>query len=210
MRWLLCTVILLILSLVIMNVDNPVFINKATGLIRGVEYLKSPNQDQRPDLNDINMLVLHSISLPPGQFSGESISELFLNKLDLNSHPYFNLLEGLTVSAHLLIRRDGSIIQYVPFYKRAWHAGKSIFQGREKCNDFSIGIELEGTDDSTFEPIQYENLAYAIKAIMQAYPKITRDRIVGHSDVAPGRKTDPGPKFDWNYLDQLLQELNSI
>jgi len=154
----------------------------------------------------IDLLVLHNISLPPGEFGGPWIDQLFLNRLDPAAHPYFAEIAHLRVSAHLLIRRDGSLTQYVPFHRRAWHAGVSSFQGREGCNDFSIGIELEGSDHQPFAPAQYEVLAPVVAALRSAYPAITPDRIVGHSDIAPGRKSDPGPCFDWQRLRGMLAD----
>ncbi len=175
-----------------------------SGLLTEAKYHCSPNQDERPDGDDITGIVIHNISLPPGEFGGGWIDDLFLNQLDSTAHPYFHDIAQLKVSAHLLIRRNGDVIQYVPFHKRAWHAGVSCWDDRERCNDFTIGIELEGCDDQTFEQQQYQQLANAIKALIQAYQRLTLDRITGHSDIAPERKTDPGPHFDWHYLHQLL------
>jgi N-acetyl-anhydromuramoyl-L-alanine amidase len=179
-------------------------IDPATHLIKGVEYIPSPNMDDRPEGADINLLVIHSISLPPGQFGGNSIAQLFTNSLPPDEHPYFREIHQLEVSAHVLIRRDGSIVQFVPFDKRAWHAGESCFQGKQRCNDFSIGIELEGTDTDPFENSQYETLVELVRALCAHYPAINEQRIAGHSDIAPGRKTDPGTGFDWNRLSALL------
>jgi AmpD protein len=159
--------------------------------------LPSPNCDERPAAGDISLLVIHNISLPPDQFGGPWIDDLFLNRLDHSAHPYFEQLRELRVSAHCCIFRDGRLTQYVPFDRRAWHAGKSTFEGRERCNDFSIGIELEGCDTRPFTQAQYARLVRVTRVLLQAYPKLTRSRIVGHSDIAPGRKTDPGPHFDW-------------
>lgn len=167
----------------------------------------SPNCDARPQDVDIDLLVIHAISLPAGEFGGPWIDKLFCNQLYANAHADFAEICELTVSAHVLIRRDGEIVQYVPFQQRAWHAGQSNFQGRERCNDFSIGIELEGCDEQPFEPIQYQRLAELTRALMQRYPGISRERITGHSDIAPGRKTDPGPNFDWRKLWALLEQL---
>ena len=184
-------------------------IDPNTGLLDdplgNARQLPSPNCDARPENTDINLLVIHAISLPAGEFGGPWIDELFCNTLDANAHADFAEICELTVSAHALIRRDGEIVQYVPFQQRAWHAGQSNFQGRERCNDFSIGIEVEGCDEQPFEPIQYQRLAELIHALMHRYPGITRERITGHSDIAPGRKTDPGPNFDWPRLWQLLK-----
>jgi len=179
-------------------------IDPATHLIEGVEYIPSPNMDDRPAGAEINLLVIHSISLPPGQYGGNSIAQLFTNSLSPDEHPYFREIHQLEVSAHVLIKRDGSIIQFVPFDKRAWHAGESCYQGKERCNDFSIGIELEGTDTGPFENGQYETLVELVRALCEHYPSITVQRIAGHSDIAPGRKTDPGSGFDWNRLSSLL------
>lgn len=159
--------------------------------------LDSPNCDARPDPADISLLVVHCISLPPEQFGGDYISDLFCNRLDPRQHAYFQEIYQLKVSAHVLIRRDGEIVQYVPFDKRAWHAGVSSFLGRERCNDFSIGIELEGSVNQAYEEIQYRQLIALTRSLLRNYPKLSSERIVGHSDIAPGRKTDPGPCFDW-------------
>jgi len=164
----------------------------------------SPNCDDRPDPGDVSLLVIHCISLPPEQFAGDYIDQLFCNCLDPNAHPYFRDIHQLKVSAHILIRRDGSIRQYVPFNLRAWHAGVSKYQDRERCNDFSIGIELEGTINLAYTDIQYQHLADACRALLANYPKLSSQRIVGHSDIAPGRKTDPGPFFDWTRFHELL------
>ena len=159
--------------------------------------MASPNFDARPDPADISLLVVHAISLPPGQFGGRWIDRLFTNTLDPGAHPYFVKIHELTVSSHLCIFRGGAVKQYVAFDRRAWHAGESMFEARRRVNDFSIGVELEGCDDKAFAPIQYRRLAEIAGALMRAYPAITPSRIVGHSDIAPGRKTDPGPRFDW-------------
>lgn len=165
----------------------------------------SPNHDQRPPDTEIRLLIIHNISLPPGEFGGPWIQDLFLNRLNPQQHPYFQDIAGLQVSTHLLIRRDGELIQFVPLDKRAWHAGVSCFEGQNKCNDFSIGIELEGSDETNFTDIQYEALAAATRSIQTLYPSIENSNIVGHSDVAAGRKTDPGPHFDWNKYKDLLK-----
>lgn len=164
----------------------------------------SPNFDNRPNAR-IDLLVIHNISLPPGKFGGPYISQLFTNQLVPTAHPYFQKIATMRVSSHLLIRRDGAMIQFVPFDKRAWHAGESCFQEESHCNDFSIGIELEGTDDQAYEEQQYQSLAEVTHVLMQAYPDIRQNRITGHSDIAPGRKTDPGPFFDWCYYKSLLR-----
>jgi len=165
----------------------------------------SPNFDERPDPADISLLVIHCISLPPGEFDNHYIDRLFCNQLDPDDHPYFKDVYQLTVSAHLLIKRDGVYVQYVPFDKRAWHAGKSIYEGRERCNDFSIGIELEGTELVDYTDRQYVQLATVIRTLLETYPKLSTQRITGHSDIAPGRKTDPGASFDWQRLLGLLK-----
>ncbi len=164
----------------------------------------SPNCSERPDAGDISLLVIHNISLPPGQFGGPHIDELFCNCLDPQGHPYFAEICELRVSSHLLIRRDGAVVQYVPFDRKAWHAGRSAFEGRTECNEYSIGIELEGTDDTAFTAVQYEQLGEITRLLLRHYPRITTARITGHSDIAPGRKTDPGPHFDWARYRQLL------
>ena len=166
----------------------------------------SPNFDERTDAKDISLLVIHCISLPPGEFGNPYIDRLFCNQLDPELHPYFKEIYQLTVSAHLLIKRSGEIVQYVAFDKRAWHAGKSEYGGRERCNDFSIGIELEGTEQTAYTDNQYSQLAAVIKLLLQSYPGLTRQRITGHSDIAPGRKTDPGASFDWPRLFSLLPD----
>jgi len=165
--------------------------------LAGAKRVHSPNCSDRPNGMAISLLVIHNISLPPGEFGGPWIEQLFLNRLDVGAHPYFADIAHLRVSAHLLIRRDGQRIQYVPFNRKAWHAGQSCFEGRESCNDFSIGIELEGCDDQPFSDQQYVALAHVTRELREAYPELTPTRIVGHSDIAPGRKTDPGPCFDW-------------
>jgi AmpD protein len=169
----------------------------ADGWLTGVRRLRSPNHDRRPAGAGIDLIVVHGISLPPGQFGGRWIADLFLNRLDPDAHPYFAAVAALQVSAHLLVRRDGVVLQFVPLEARAWHAGASRFRGRERCNDFSIGIELEGTDDVPYTQRQYGRLSQLARLIMRAYPAIKADRIVGHCHIAPGRKTDPGPSFDW-------------
>lgn len=179
-------------------------VDPKTGLLKGARLVHSPNCDERPTGTTVDLLVVHNISLPPGEFGGPWIDDLFTNQLQPQAHPYFQEIHQLQVSAHALIRRDGEIVQYVPFHQRAWHAGKSNYCGRERCNDFSIGIELEGSDDTPFEPIQYEKLAEVIRALINAYPTLSTDHITGHSDIAPGRKTDPGPQFDWHQLHDLL------
>ena len=165
-----------------------------SGWIAGIRQIPSPNCDERPAGSAIELLVIHNISLPPGEFGGPGIVELFTNRLDPGAHPYYREIAGPKVSAHFLIRRDGELFQFVPCGRRAWHAGESNWRGRSRCNDFSLGIELEGTDDVPFEDAQYERLAGLARALATDYPGI---HSVGHSDIAPGRKTDPGPCFDW-------------
>jgi AmpD protein len=176
------------------------------GWVEGAVRRHSPNQDARPDPTEVSLLVVHGISLPPGEFGGPWIDGLFTNRLDPGAHPYFAQLAGLRVSAHLFIRRDGEIVQYVPFFARAWHAGASSFAGRERCNDYSVGVELEGTDELPYTDPQYTALAAVTRALMRSYPAISAGRIAGHSDVAPGRKTDPGPAFDWTRFRASITE----
>ena len=164
----------------------------------------SPNHNERPDPSDISLLVIHNISLPPTQFGGAYIQQFFCNQLDCSVHPYFQEIAHLQVSAHLLLTREGELFQFVPFDKRAWHAGKSCFGDRQDCNDFSIGIELEGTDDTPYTDEQYTLLAKVTRQLFITYPGMNRERIVGHSDIAPGRKTDPGSAFDWQHYFTLL------
>jgi AmpD protein len=166
----------------------------AEGFVAEVRYVASPNCDERPCGAKVELLVIHAISLPPGQFGGPGIEALFLNRLDASSHPYYAQIADLRVSAHFVVRRDGALLQFVPCSKRAWHAGLSSWRGRSRCNDFSVGIELEGADDIPFEDAQYGTLQALTRALQAAYPI---SDITGHSDIAPGRKTDPGPLFDW-------------
>lgn len=169
----------------------------------GLAHRASPNADDRPPESAVDLLVIHGISLPPGQFGGRFIDDLFLNRLAPDTHPYFEAIADLRVSTHVLIRRNGDAVQFVALERRAWHAGASCFDGRERCNDFSIGIELEGCDDRAYTEPQYLRLAHLTRQIRQHFPAIG-DRIVGHSDIAPERKTDPGPAFDWQHYRQLL------
>ena len=162
--------------------------------------------DDRPSENDISVLVIHNISLPAGEFGGHHVDDLFTGHLDCNAHPSFADLKGLKVSAHCFIRRDGEVLQYVPFNKRAWHAGISEFEGRPRCNDFSVGIELEGTDQLPYTDAQYAALLNCTKYLMRLYPKITSKNIVGHCDIAPGRKTDPGYSFEWEKFLTMLNQ----
>jgi AmpD protein len=172
------------------------------GWLAGARRVASPNFDERPGGEAPSLIAIHAISLPPGEFGGDAILRLFTNRLDPNAHPYFREIEGLKVSAHFLIRRDGELIQFVSCGKRAWHAGASSWKGRTRCNDFSLGVELEGCDSLPFAPIQYQILARLIVSLRRLYPL---DDIAGHSDIAPGRKTDPGPCFDWRLLKRLTE-----
>lgn len=178
----------------------------ADGWLPGARRVPSPNCNARPAGVEVSLLVIHNISLPPGRFGGPWIEDLFLNRLRHDAHPYFETLRGLQVSAHFLIRRRGDLLQFVSTDARAWHAGKSVFRGLENCNDFSLGIELEGTDERPFTAKQYLRLARLTAQLQRRYPAITLDRIVGHSDIAPGRKTDPGPAFDWARLRAALEQ----
>lgn len=178
------------------RLPSPIEID-AAGMAHPCQIILSPNTDARPAGTDIDMIVIHNISLPPHQFGGQGIMQLFTNRLDPAEHPYYAEIAHLKVSSHFLIRRDGELIQFVSCHQRAWHAGVSSWQGRERCNDFSIGIELEGCDESAFDDTQYLTLQALIQALQQRYPI---RHIVGHSDIAPGRKTDPGPFFDWQRL----------
>jgi AmpD protein len=182
---------------------DPVFSAEAGGWFAGVRRVVSPNQDERPVGEIIRLIVVHSISLPPGQFGGQAIEQLFTNRLDPAEHPYFREVHGLRVSAHFLIRRDGELVQFVATSMRAWHAGTSCWRGRERCNDFAIGIELEGADDQIFTDPQYEGLAKLVRVLRSQYPIAA---VVGHGDIAPGRKTDPGPRFDWRRLAALADD----
>lgn len=164
------------------------------GLVAGVRYVASPNCNQRPAGESVTLLVVHAISLPPGEFGGDAVERLFTNRLDPGAHACFRAVHELSVSAHFFVRRDGSLIQFVPAWQRAWHAGASLWRGRAGCNDFSIGVELEGSDECAFEDAQYLRLAELASALRAVLP-ITD--VAAHSDIAPGRKTDPGPHFDW-------------
>jgi N-acetyl-anhydromuramoyl-L-alanine amidase len=166
----------------------------AAGLVSGARFIASPNYDERPDDASVDLLVIHNISLPPGEYGGPGVAALFTNSLNAADHPYYQTIRDLKVSSHFFIRRDGELIQFVSCLKRAWHAGLSSWRGRDRCNDFSIGIELEGTDDLPFSDEQYGTLARLISCLTTTYP--IQD-VVGHSDISPGRKSDPGPCFDW-------------
>ena len=189
---------------IVSTAGGSVDVDVATGVLAEARQLPSPNCDDRPAGVTVDLIVIHGISLPPGQFGDGWIDDLFTNRLNPIAHPYFAEIASLHVSAHLLIRRSGELVQYVPFHRRAWHAGRSTFQGRENCNDFAIGIELEGDDTTPYADCQYDLLVVIIRALCDAYASVTPDRIAGHCDIAPGRKTDPGPAFDWARLKQLL------
>ena len=178
------------------------------GKLIGATQIASPNFNTRPDDTDIQLIVIHNISLPPSQFGGGYIQQFFQNKLDWSIHPYFQTIEGMQVSAHLLILRTGEVIQFVNFNDRSWHAGRSSYLAQKECNDYSIGIELEGSDDLPFEIEQYQALVEIVTVLRQAYPKI-QNHIAGHSDIAPKRKTDPGLYFDWQLFRQLLSKKTS-
>jgi len=168
----------------------------AAGWASAARRIDSPNCDERPVGSDISLLVIHNISLPPGEFGGPGVEQLFTNQLDPAAHPYYATIYSLRVSSHFFIRRDGELIQFVPCRQRAWHAGTSSWRGLERCNDFSIGVELEGSDDQPFTDAQYDQLNGLIQSLRAAYPSLTD--VAGHSDIAPGRKTDPGPHFAWS------------
>lgn len=171
-----------------------------------IKHVPSPFFDARPEQTPISLLVVHNISLPPGQYGGPYVEQFFTGQLDPNEHPFFKVIHKMGVSAHCFIRRDGEIIQFVPFDARAWHAGQSSFAGVERCNDYSIGIELEGTDLDSYSQVQYQSLAAITKLLMQQYPEITLPRITGHQYIAPLRKSDPGLGFDWRYFRRLLND----
>jgi AmpD protein len=179
-------------------------------LLRDVRHVWSPNQSERPPATVINLLVVHCISLPPGTFEVAHIDELFTNRLDPNAHPYFATVAANPVSAHVLIDREGKLTQYVDFEQRAWHAGQSSFEGQQACNDYSIGVELLGSEYHPFTESQYNSLCILTRTLQKVYPAITRERITGHSEIAPGRKTDPGPHFDWEHFFSLLNRDTSL
>ena len=180
-------------------------VDRATGLLAGVPYVPSPFQNERPEGAEVELVVIHGISLPPGEFGGPWVERLFLGRLPPEAHPFFADIRALRVSAHLLVRRSGRIIQYVPFHRRAWHAGASSWRGREGLNDVSIGIELEGADGIPYEGAQYRAAAAAVAALAAAWPRLAEpDRLVSHADVAPGRKTDPWASFDWERFRRLI------
>lgn len=175
------------------------------GQLIGARQVPSPNYNQRPEHTEIQLVVVHNISLPPSQFGGGYIEQFFQNQLDWSVHPYFQTIEGMQVSTHLLILRSGEVLQFVNFNDRAWHAGRSSYLAKKECNDYSIGIELEGSDDQPFEDVQYNTLAKVIATLQETYPKILQ-HLAGHSDIASGRKTDPGPFFDWPKTRALIQQ----
>jgi len=187
-----------------MSSPDPLTVEPVTGLLAGVRQVLSPHCDARPKGVAPELIVVHGISLPPGEFGGPWIDHLFAGDLPPEAHPSFRDVAALRVSAHAVIRRDGAITQYVPFRLRAWHAGQSQYRGRSACNDFSIGIELEGTDTTPYTDAQYQSLTLLVRALLAAYPTLAADRIAGHSDIAPGRKTDPGPAFDWRRWRKML------
>jgi N-acetyl-anhydromuramoyl-L-alanine amidase len=182
----------------------PFAVDAPTGLLTGVRQVISPHRDARPQGLAPQLIVVHGISLPPGKFGGPWIERLFAGGALGATDPFFETIAGLRVSAHALVRRDGCITQFVPFHERAWHAGASSWNGREACNDYSIGVELEGTDDLPYEDAQYASLVALVRALVTIYPGLSRERIVGHSDIAPGRKSDPGKSFDWARLRRAL------
>ena len=184
---------------------EPLRVDAETGLVCGARYLPSPNRDERPPGQLPELVVVHGISLPPGDFGGPWIERLFTNTLPPDEHPYFASIAGQRVSAHVLVRRDGGLVQFVPFHLRAWHAGASSWRGRERCNDFSVGIELEGTDTTPYDDAQYGALATLVAGLVRAYPTLDPEAVAGHEDVAPGRKTDPGPAFEWPRFKALLR-----
>jgi AmpD protein len=177
----------------------------SAGLLAGARAVESPNFDARPGGLEPELVVVHGISLPPGEFGGPWIDRLFTNALPADGHPYFDAIRHLRVSSHAFISRSGRVTQYVPFGARAWHAGNSYWRGRSNCNDFSVGIELEGTDERPYDRRQYTALSGLIAALQAAYPSLAEGWIAGHSDIAPGRKTDPGPAFDWARLERSLR-----
>jgi len=187
--------------------QSELIVDHDTGLMQGARQVPSPNADERPPGCQPELIVVHGISLPPGEFGGPWIEALFTNRLDPLAHPYFREIAGMRVSAHLLIRRDGELVQYVPLTKRAWHAGVSDHIGRERCNDFSVGIELEGADDVPYTTEQYAMLARVVHALRRWAPSLGSAPIVGHSDISPGRKSDPGLAFDWGRFALSLEQV---
>ncbi len=188
-----------------MQPPNSKLVIGADGWLKGARRVPSPNHNQRPEGVSPSLLVIHNISLPPGEFGGGYIEDFFCNRLKIDRHPYFSEIADMQVASHLLINRAGDITQFVSLLDRAWHAGQSCFAGQENCNDFSIGVELEGTDELPYTEHQYSALAEVAGAIMGSFPEITADNLVGHADISPGRKTDPGPAFDWAYFRELIR-----
>lgn len=187
-----------------MKQDSNDTVGNPSGWLMNARAVPSPNFNVRPSDSDVSLLVIHNISLPPGEFSGACVEEFFCNRLDCTAHPYFAEIADLKVSSHLFIRRNGELVQFVSLFDRAWHAGRSVFEGQIECNDYSIGIELEGTDEQQYTQAQYARLIEVSRQVLALFPTITADRIVGHNHIAPGRKTDPGPAFDWQfYLSHL-------
>ena len=182
-------------------------IDRGTGLADGATLLLSPNRDARPPAATVDLIVIHGISLPPGGYAGDEVEAFFQNRLDTGRHPYYATIEALRVSAHFYLRRDGRLVQFVPVHERAWHAGLSVYRARDACNDFAVGIELEGSDAEPYDERQYPVLAALIVALRRAYPTLAEDARAGHSDIAPARKTDPGPHFDWERLRRTLADL---
>ncbi|MBI4006632.1 MAG: 1,6-anhydro-N-acetylmuramyl-L-alanine amidase AmpD [Gammaproteobacteria bacterium] len=193
-----------------MNLNKHLRLDHNAEWLEGVRRVISPNQDERPADTEIELIVIHGISLPPGEFGGGYIDQLFTNTLSPDIHPYFSEIAGLRVASHLVINREGEITQYVPFNRRAWHAGVSEFMGRKQCNDFSIGVELEGCDDRPYTEVQYDSLARLTLILRRHWPAIGNDHIVGHCHIAPKRKTDPGPSFDWPYYFALLDKYDVV
>jgi len=189
-------------------VKHGLAVHQATGLLTGVSQVLSPHHDARPDGQQPELVIIHGISLPPDEYGGPGVLQLFTGNLPSDAHPYYAGIAALRVSAHLFIRRDGELLQCVPLHRRAWHAGVSSFQGRPACNDYSLGIELEGSDDQPYDDAQYAALAAVLLLLQQHWPLLQGERIVGHSDVAPGRKSDPGPAFDWLRLRALIDRPN--
>ncbi len=180
-------------------------VNRQSHLLEGARYIASPNADERPAATPPELVVIHCISVPPGEYGGPGVEQLFTNALDPGAHEFHREVCDLRVSAHLFIRRGGEAVQFVPFDKRAWHCGVSSYRGRGQCNDFSIGIELEGRDDEAFEAAQYGCLRAVLRALFDAYPTLAIERVTGHSNIAPGRKSDPGRCFDWHFMPGLAR-----
>ena len=187
-----------------MNAASSFQLDRTSGRVATARFVASPNCDQRPAEAAIDTVILHAISLPPRQYGGDFIEQFFTNRLDFEVHPYFAHLQGVKVSAHFLLKRNGELLQFVPTHQRAWHAGESNFRGREQVNDFSLGIELEGCDQDPFELAQYQALSNLVRLLMHTYPAIHPTHIVGHNHIAPTRKTDPGPHFDWPRLHKAI------